>query len=799
MKQQVWVWGFGGLCLCASLCGLAAAAPVGTAFTYQGSLEDASGPVDDTCDFRFGLWRDPESVLPADQVGTAQLAPGVEVVAGVFSAIIDFGAGAMNGDARWLEIEVQCPGDAGFTMLSPRVELTPAPHAIRAAEGVGPPNALEVDPATGRVGIGTQTPAELLDVVGNIHATGTIASGNSITIHGTAGNEKIVSTGALEIHTQLGRAWRMEIAVPDPEAPQYVSGPNIIGGSPINAVTPGVRGAAIAGGGSEDLEGPYDYLNQVTDDFGFIGGGAANRAGDESGTTEDAGYAVVGGGFGNNASGTSSVVDGGTYNSAKGSHSVVGGGYWSYATGYAATVGGGFQNNSSNNAGDYSTIGGGYYNGAVGGYSVVCGGFGNVAGGYVSTVPGGSSNAAGGDHSFAAGYRSRVRNAMSTGDSDGDEGTFAWADSTDADFASTGPNQFLIRATGGVGIGTNLPRTQLSVYEDGDDPDANALKQGLGSAGINVVTDFVNGNYMPGLFWSTANNNATKPKAGIYLHGDSSGTSMHFGTSNQYSVGITNDALTIDPAGNVGIATTTPSSMLTIDGTASSLAGVEVISPGSTTGSISISGPSGIPGVVGLANNTHRRDIRFTDSGISFLTSATGSSPGTSNGIILSEAGNVGIGDTAPSVALDVVGDINYTGSITDVSDERLKKNIAPLGEALAKITRLRGVYFNMADTPDRRDVGFIAQNVQEVLPEAVRIVDPDTGYLGVSYPSLIPLLVEAIKEMQKQIIASPKDRETERLRIEISNLKSEIAELKCLRTEVSQLKARIANPPIVP
>lgn len=120
--------------------------------------------------------------------------------------------------------------------------------------------------------------------------------------------------------------------------------------------------------------------------------------------------------------------------------------------------------------------------------------------------------------------------------------------------------------------------------------------------------------------------------------------------------------------------------------------------------------------------------------------------------MMISQTGNVGIRTTVPSVALEVVGSIEYTGTITDVSDERLKDNILPIKNALEKIKTINGVSYNMIDTPDKREIGVIAQNVQSVLPEAVSVVDPENGYLGVSYPIMIPVLIEAIKEQQKQI-----------------------------------------------
>ena len=91
------------------------------------------------------------------------------------------------------------------------------------------------------------------------------------------------------------------------------------------------------------------------------------------------------------------------------------------------------------------------------------------------------------------------------------------------------------------------------------------------------------------------------------------------------------------------------------------------------------------------------------------------------------------------------------TGTITDVSDERLKENIRPLDGALALLAHIDGKSFNMKGSTTT-EFGFIAQNVQLVLPEAVSVVDPDNGYLGVSYLEFIPWLVEAINELASKV-----------------------------------------------
>jgi hypothetical protein len=115
---------------------------------------------------------------------------------------------------------------------------------------------------------------------------------------------------------------------------------------------------------------------------------------------------------------------------------------------FAAIVGG-----NANEADVYGFVGGGAGNSAENSYAVVSGGSSNTASGVAATVPGGSYNRATGDYSFAAGTQAIA----------GHEGTFVWADNHSEAFASTAANQFLIRAEGGVGIGTNAPTEMLTV------------------------------------------------------------------------------------------------------------------------------------------------------------------------------------------------------------------------------------------------------------------------------------------------------------------------------------------------
>ena len=656
------------------------AADLGTAFTYQGSLENPPGtPVNDTCTFEFKLC---DAALPASCMpGTVSSHPGIVVTGGVFTVNdLDFGALGIDGTARWLEIQLCCPSPCAVGLpLIPRVELTPAPYALRAAQGVGPPGVLEVTPSgqvnlagpgmdnqlsfdadnwtmtalsdtgsapltiesrssnggktqvilddasssvtitgeagagntagiapppklrvslvgavantaaadsyvsiaayeaddvtpvmlrlksgntntlnvttAGRVGIGTDTPGELLDVAANIHAGGTITSGSTITIDGTSGSENISSSASLDLRTAAGRALRLE---------NNATSPNVIGGHNGNNVTAGLFGATISGGGvsvdpnvvnadfgtigggqGNTAGGIYSTIgggvkntasgysstggggimntasgalstvggggdntasaesatvvggrynaasaayatiagggwstpgnsataNRVTDDYGTVGGGGNNQAGDNAGTTADRTFATVGGGLSNTASGYLSTVGGGQSNTASANWTiiaggsfniasqlwgVVGGGGSNQALGQGDTVGGGLSNISGGatatvaggrenvSTGTYSSVGGGKSNAAQAVAATVAGGESNTAAAWAA-VPGGHSNQAGGSYSLAAGRRAKANHS----------GAFVWADSTDADFTSDGANKFLVRASGGTAIYSN--------------------------------------------------------------------------------------------------------------------------------------------------------------------------------------------------------------------------------------------------------------------------------------------------------------------------------------------------------
>ena len=140
------------------------------------------------------------------------------------------------------------------------------------------------------------------------------------------------------------------------------------------------------------------------------------------------------------------------------------------------------------------------------------------------------------------------------------------------------------------------------------------------------------------------------------------------------------------------------------------------------------------------------------------------------NGFSILENGNIGMGTLIPTVRLQVNGDI-IANSIAGSSDIRFKKNIRTVENALDKVKSLRGVYFNWNKDafPDRNfgaqdELGFIAQEVEKVVPEIVTKENTKDEYRSVKYDKLVALLVEAIKEQQKQI---------DSLKIEVSKKKN--------------------------
>ena len=117
---------------------------------------------------------------------------------------------------------------------------------------------------------------------------------------------------------------------------------------------------------------------------------------------------------------------------------------------------------------------------------------------------------------------------------------------------------------------------------------------------------------------------------------------------------------------------------------------------------------------------------------------------GSKVGINLNESTDIPI-----TYQLEVSGSIKASGTVIQGSDKRLKENIEPIPFALDKVKDLRGVNYNLTGNSEL-EAGFIAQEVQEVIPEVVS--EDKNGYLGINYSGVIPYLVEAVKELKEEI-----------------------------------------------
>jgi len=144
--------------------------------------------------------------------------------------------------------------------------------------------------------------------------------------------------------------------------------------------------------------------------------------------------------------------------------------------------------------------------------------------------------------------------------------------------------------------------------------------------------------------------------------------------------------------------------------------------------------------------------IVVTD-GTGSITLSTPQSIGTSSSV---QFGSFGVGTAASGTT----GEIRATNNVTAFysSDERLKDNVQVITNALAKVLQIRGVEFdwnNLTEPEDgyfvrKHDVGVIAQEIEKVLPEVVGT--RENGIKAVKYDRIIPLLIEAIKELKAEV-----------------------------------------------
>ena len=288
---------------------------------------------------------------------------------------------------------------------------------------------------------------------------------------------------------------------------------------------------------------------------------------------------------------------------------------------------------------------------------------------------------------------------------------------------------FSLFVQGQTGIGTTTPINKFEVVTTKADP------------AISGAT--ANGNFRLGATVGTQ----------VLDFGLSSSSTYSWLQARDKSNYATNYSLSLNPnGGNVGIGNSAPATTLTVGNGTGTIPGEITLFPTTATfegGQINIKKSlvgSTADWIIDQYGST-AADARLRIFSNNEL-----------NGMVIKENGYIGMGNNAPTVRLQVTGDI-IANSIAGSSDQRFKTNIFPIANPLQKVLQLRGVTFDWKtkDFPSRmfsanRAVGFIAQEVEQVLPEVVQTESTTEGYKSVQYDKVVALLVEAIKEQQKQI-----------------------------------------------
>jgi hypothetical protein len=252
---------------------------------------------------------------------------------------------------------------------------------------------------------------------------------------------------------------------------------------------------------------------------------------------------------------------------------------------------------------------------------------------------------------------------------------------------------------------------------------------------------------------------------------DGTSTALHFAVDSDAAKGIT-----VDPDGQVGIGTTNPAARLSVGGDGDFYSAIW----GEATGESELVGVTGrTASAIGVGVFGWAPDLGVYGEGDAIDgVGVSGYAPGAEGHGV---EGNGGQWDFY--AANEESGDYGSASSI------RWKRNIVEIDEALKKLAALRGVYFDWdAEHGGHHDVGMIAEEVGEVLPEVVQYEENGVDTNGMDYGKLTPLLVEAVNALREEKDAeiALRDERIESLEQTNAELEARLARLEAIVDELA-------------
>ena len=473
---------------------------------------------------------------------------------------------------------------------------------------------------------------------------------------------------------------------------------NFIGGGQTNCICMG-HSQTIAGG----------HTNCISDDACAVK------------SESRANWATIGGGNDNHIDGSCyAFIGSGQTNCIKQSNAgvIAGGGFNDILTSNYGTIAGGYSNYISGTCSSYSTIGGGQQNSSYSKYASLAGGYNNcisgLGDGNYSTIGGGSSNETCSTYAtVGGGYNNGV--LRSTMQLTGCGGTIAggYSNRLCANYATIGGGCVNTISCNGPGATIN----------GGICNQNNSSCSTIGGGAYNCVV---------------ASQGPYSTIGGGYdncISTSCCGQTIGGGKNNYICTGQYGQSGTIAGGCNNKVCGCNISSATVVGGSCNCA---------KATGTV-------VGGVSAVANHSYATVfgccITSTAQKTAYFNNAT-------------VACHLQVGGT--TTLSSTTGRIDATNDIVaySTSDRRLKENIKPIENALCKVVGVTGNTFNWKELSEQEvkdihgnkgnDVGVIAQEIEEILPQAV--TTRDSGYKAVNYEKLVPLLIEAIKDQQKQI-----------------------------------------------